>query len=253
MKRLSAALAAASLCLAPCGALAGTKSIKVPDYTLPADKPVSIVVIAPDVQVGTLTTGGMAEPNADWTNASRANIFKALEEHQKGLGSEVRLLGDQDGEAAELVADYNALHRAVADAILLHKFLGAKLPTKKDRFDWSLGDGTGKLAELSGNNYALFLYARDNFASDGRKAMQAAGLLGCLVGFCVIASGGQHVAYASLVELSSGNVVWFNVLRGSEGDVREPAGAKAMVEALMLSLPTKPGASGQIGASGSSK
>jgi hypothetical protein len=71
--------------------------------------------------------------------------------------------------------------------------------------------------------------------------MQVAGMLGCLVGFCVIVGGGQHVAYASLVELSSGNVVWFNVLRGSKGDVREKDGAKGMVDAIMASMPTRPG------------
>jgi hypothetical protein len=66
-------------------------------------------------------------------------------------------------------------------------------------------------------------------------------MLGCIVGFCMIVPGGTHVAYASLVELSSGNVVWFNVLRGSKGDVREKDGAQAMVDAIMASMPTRPG------------
>ena len=71
--------------------------------------------------------------------------------------------------------------------------------------------------------------------------MQVMGGLGCLVGFCVLVTGGQHFAYASMVELSTGNVVWFNVLRGSKGDVREAAGAQGMVDAIMASMPTRPG------------
>ena len=81
----------------------------------------------------------------------------------------------------------------------------------------------------------------DQFASDSRKAMQVMGALGCLIGACMIVSGGVHVAYVSLVELETGNVVWFNVLRGSDGDVREEAGARSMVRSIMTGMPTRPG------------
>lgn len=229
----------ASLHAAP--ALSSTKQFTTADFVLPADKPVTIVLMRPDVQVGLLSTAGIPEPNADWTNAARKNLGKALEQNQAARGIQFRVLDDQQGEAAELVSDYESLHRAVASAVLTHKYMGAKLPTKKNRFDWTLGEGVSRLGAFTNGNYALFLYTLDNFASGGRQAMQAVGLLGCLVGFCVIAGGGQHVAYASLVELSSGKVVWFNVLRGSQGDVREVVGAKTMVDALMATMPTRPG------------
>ena len=48
-----------------------------------------------------------------------------------------------------MVADYTALHKAVADSVLAHKYYGAKLPTKKDKFDWTMGPGAAKLGELS--------------------------------------------------------------------------------------------------------
>jgi hypothetical protein len=221
--------------------MAGTKDFTSAGYALPADKPVTVVLMRPDVQVGLLTTGGVPEVNADWTAAATKNLQKALEQNQKARGIELRVLDAQSGEAAQLVGDYEALHRAVAAAVLTHKVAGAKLPTKKNQFDWTLGSGVQRISDLSGGNYALFLYSRDHFASAGRQAMQAAGLLGCLVGFCVIASGGQHIGYASLVELSTGNVVWFNMLRGSQGDVREAPGAQSMVDVLMASMPSKPG------------
>lgn len=241
-RHIMTAVVLAGLCASQ--AVAGTKNFTASGYALPADKPVTIVLMRPDVQVGLLTAGGVPEPNADWTRSARDHLARALESNQKGRGIELRVLDEQNGEAADLVGDYEALHRAVAASVLLHKYGGQKLPTKKDRFDWTLGPGVQRIADLSGGNYALFLYSRDNFASAGRQALQAAGMLGCLVGFCVIARGGQHVAYASLVELSSGNVVWFNMLRGSEGDVREADGARAMVDALMASMPSKPGEGG---------
>jgi hypothetical protein len=241
MTRLFGWSAAVAMVLAPTAAVAGPKQLTASGYQLPSDKPVSIVLMRPDVEVGQLQAGGAIEPNADWTKAARDNLLVAMDAHNKARGLGMTVMPEPEGEAGKLVTDYEALHRAVATAILTHKYQGAKLPTKKDRFDWTLGPGATKLGEATGANYALFFVGRDNFASAGRKAAQVAGMLGCLVGFCVITKGGTHVYYASLVELSTGNVVWFDLLRGSEGDVRTPEGAKAMVDVVMASLPTKPG------------
>ena len=242
MKKLVSALVlTAMLCPAP--GFAGTKAVTASGYALPKDKPVTIVLMRPDTDVGELAAGGLPQPNADWTTAARDNLVSALQASASSKKLELRTIADQSGDAAQLVADYEALHQAVADAIIQHKYYGAKLPTKKDRFDWTMGPGAQKIGDLSGGNYALFLFTRDNFASASRKTMQVAGALGCLVGFCMIVSGGQHVAYASLVELSTGNIVWFNVLRGSKGDVREKDGAQGMVDAIMASMPTRPGES----------
>ena len=85
-------------------------------------------------------------------------------------------------------------------------------------------------------DYALFLHAEDSFASTGRIALQVLGVAGCIVGFCApnIGGGGQF-AYASLVDLHTGEVVWFNVLQAGTqvaginiGDIRKPEGAANM-------------------------
>ncbi len=238
-RMIIAALAAVSLVATP--TLAGVKTMTASGYALPADKPVTIVLMRPDTDVGELQGGGLPQPNADWTKAAREHLVAALAANAKAKGLDLKVIDEQSGEAGQLVADYTALHKAVADSVIQHKYYGAKLPTKKDRFDWTMGPGAAKLGDLSGGNYALFLYTRDNFATASRKAMQVMGGLGCLVGFCMIVTGGQHVAYASMVELSTGNVVWFNVLRGSKGDVREKDGAQNMVDAIMASMPTRPG------------
>jgi hypothetical protein len=77
--------------------------------------------------------------------------------------------------------------------------------------------------------------------------LQVLGIAGCVVGFCAptIGGGGQF-AYASLVDLRTGQVVWFNVLQtGTQiaginmGDIRKPEGAATMVERLLDRM--KPG------------
>ena len=51
--------------------------------------------------------------------------------------------------------------------------------------------------------------------------------------FCAPMSGGRQLAYASLVDLKTGDVVWFNVLQSQLGDIRTQAGAEQMVERLL--------------------
>jgi hypothetical protein len=245
VRRLSLAVPVA-IALSSGSALAGTKDYAMKGYAMPADKPVTVVLLQPDVQVGQLQAGGVVEPNADWTNAARANLAEALKANQAARRIDFKVFNPDAPEAQQIVAEYEALHQAVAGSIIEFAY-GSKLPTKKARggksyvFDWTLGPGAQRIGEMSGGTYGLFLFTRDNFASASRKAMQAAGILGCFVGFCAIVTGGQHIAYASLVELETGNIVWFNILRGSKGDIRETDGAQGMVDAIMASMPTRPG------------
>ncbi len=222
-------------------ACATTKNFTADGYALPADKPVTVILMRPDVEVGSVNVGGVTEPNADWTHAARGALQNALVGNQKSRGITVSQMSDQGGTAEKLVAEYEALHYAVASSIVRYKYGGVRLPTKKGIFDWTLGAGAGELGRYAQGNYALFFYSRDNFASDGRKAMQVAGLIGCVIGFCFVPGGGEHLAFASLVDLKTGNIVWFNVLSGSAGDIRTESGAQAMVDRLMQSMPTRPG------------
>lgn len=300
----------------PFAAVAGTKDFALQGYALPADKPVTIALLRPKVDVGELQGGGMPQPNADWTDAARKEISTALRAKLQARNIDFVMMEDRLAEVeamrtatldkaqqaltackaapvalpvaaasasvatakvaeaataaaipvapdcsaqqnaltaaqampdaagrANLVADYEGLHSAVVGAIIAHKYglAGGKLPTKKEDFAYTLGPGTAEIGKLSGANYGLFVMTYDQFASSSRKAMQVMGALGCIIGACVIVSGGQHVAYVSLVELESGNIVWFNLLRGSKGDVREAEGAGTMIDAIMAGMPSRPG------------
>ncbi|QNN65758.1 hypothetical protein H9L12_04160 [Sphingomonas rhizophila] len=45
-----------------------------------------LLVMRPDVSVGSVTTGGMVEPRADWTEQSRRNLLAALRAQQATRG-----------------------------------------------------------------------------------------------------------------------------------------------------------------------
>jgi hypothetical protein len=209
-----------------------------------------LLVMRPDVTVNALTTGGMAQPRADWTEQARANVIQALRAQQGGQGGKVLVLSRRNelqGISAEQVADLERLHYVVGQSIALHKYSGASLPTKRGRgLEYTLGEDAVSLGRRTGYDYALFVYAEDNIASTGRTALQVLGVAGCFIGFCAPSGGSNQFAYASLVDLRTGEVVWFNVLAtGSQlpgvtfGDIRKPEGAAQMVDRLLGRM--KPG------------
>src|SRR5690348_18131864 len=86
-----------------------------------------LLVLRPDVTVGSLTTGGMVEPRADWTEQARTNIIAALRAQQATRGGETMILDRRNqfqGVSADEVAEVERLFYAVGQSIVLHKYLG---------------------------------------------------------------------------------------------------------------------------------
>jgi hypothetical protein len=211
----------------------------------PPDGNYKLLVLRPDVTVGSLTTGGMVEPRAEWTDQARSNIIAALRAQQAARGGNVTIIEHRNalpGVSEQELADVERLNFVVDEAIAQHKYLGDTLPTKYGRgLDWTLGADAVKLGQKSGYDYALFLHAEDQVASTGRIALGVLGLAGCVVGFCAPNVGGaEQLDYASLVDLKTGEVVWFNVVDAASqvpgikfGELRTPQGAAQMVERLL--------------------
>lgn len=178
-------------------------------FELPSGAGKRILVFRPSVRVGAQSTGGMFEPNADWTDKARANITAALARRQSALGNDVVDAPEAVGPQAELIEEYTNLFGAAAQAVVNYQFfVGNRLPTKKRDnkagvFDWSLGPGIQDLPGAKNADYALFLYNKDAYGSTGRKILQVMALLG--PGIAV--KSGEHVGYAGLVDLKSGDIL----------------------------------------------
>jgi hypothetical protein len=230
----------ASLALAGCVATRQYADVEF----VPPQGDYDLIVMRPIVQVGTVTTGGIVEPRADWTDQARGHLLAALREEQAGRGGRTQILERRDevqGVSPEAVADLERLFIAVGNSIILHRYQGLTLPTKRRQgIDWTLGEDAVAFGRATGMDYALFLHAEDAIASTGRVALQVLGIAGCFIGFCAPQGGSGQAAYASLVDLRTGEVVWFNLLQaGSQvpgvgvSDIRTREGASAMVERLV--------------------
>ena len=197
-----------------------------------------ILMLEPSVRVGEQSTGGLFEPNADWTSQAKENVERELAKVHGNLGNEVvRLDLDATEQTAEL-RRYHSLFGAVAASVIEYQFfVGNRLPSKKrdKSFDWSLGPGLSGIPALAGFDYVLIVRTKDAHGSTGRKILQVVGMLGG-----VGVQSGEHVGMAGLIDVKTGNLVWLNADLQMGGDVRTSEGAQKRVAQLLEEFPGGP-------------
>jgi hypothetical protein len=196
-----------------------------------------ILVMPPDIRYYLLTAGGVTEPNAEWTEAAQQNFTAALEDFADSIGTELIIMDSPGGLSAQ-ENQYQRLHSAVGMTLQINHFGMFPLPSKElpdnERlFDWSLGPGVADIGDAYDADYLLFVFYRDYQASGGRVALAIfAGLAGVAV------TTGYEGGFASLVDLRTGDVVWFNAVPVGVGEMRDPSGAEAAVANLFADIPT---------------
>jgi len=195
-----------------------------------------IVLMPPDIRYYLLTAGGVAEPNAEWTEAAQTNFQVALQDYAKTIGSDIMVIDKTDLGEDEI--RYETLHSAVGLTLLQNYFGMWKLPSKGEGFDWTLGPEISSIGRNHNADYALFVYYRDYQASGGRVAFA---VLAAAIGAGV--PTGSETGFASLVDLKTGDIVWFNVVNAGSGELRKKDGAAAAVQTLFRDIPTQQGSS----------
>ncbi|MEA3059309.1 MAG: hypothetical protein QOE50_721, partial [Sphingomonadales bacterium] len=134
-------LAAALAACAGLSACVQTRQFADVQFTPPSGE-YKLLVLRPDVTVGSLTTGGMVQPRADWTEQARNNIVAALRAQQASRGGNITVIDHRNqlpGVSEQELADVERLNFAVDQSIVLHKYLGDYLPTKRRKgLEWTL-------------------------------------------------------------------------------------------------------------------
>jgi len=195
--------------------------------------------MAPDVELYELTAGGGLEPKADWTQEAGKHVLTGLVEELRAkqlslVPYEPQPKGSkEEHDAVQLVK----LHGATCKSILVHHYMEqSRLPAKKGKFDWSMGNGVRRLRGDKKADYVLFLFMRDSYSSGGRAALVAVtSIFSPVTGSR--ASGGEQLGFASLVDLESGDVVWCNLLYRQAGDLRTAEKARTAVQYLLDGFP----------------
>ena len=214
---------------------AQTTAFQIADHIPARKKPMKVLLMPPDVLLFELYAGGLEEPKAAWTASAREHIFESLKDYFQETGNEMVVYqppppgSTKEKEQHQLLK----LHEAVVRSILIHKYTEIfSLPTKKDVFEWSLGEGASRLRETQNADYALFTYFRDTHTSEGRATLMIVGAL-----FGLIVPGGYQAGIASLVDLRSGDFIWFNRLFRRSGDLRTRESVEETLTLLLKGIP----------------
>ena len=215
-----------------------TSFINSPSLTNREHSQQRILLMPLDIELSILHVGGVLEPQAEWTLQAVKHVSNGLQDKMtvldlipiSGQTAENSSLPDEEKKRhIQLVK----LHGAVGNAILVHQYNEMfKLPGKEGAFDWSLGPEARFLRDRYGADYALFVFMRDSYASTGRVAV-----IVISAAFGVGVPGGSQIGFASLVDLKTGQIVWFNRLMRGVGDLRTEAAAQESVNALLQDFP----------------
>ncbi len=206
-----------------------------PNFAFPADGPIRILLFRPDVEVTEETVGGLDQPKADWTEKARVALIGALANEQNLRTNELQQMAELSDEQMSVAEDYRALFKVIISAAVDHKlYPGNKLPSKADRFDWTLGPGVGQFTKSDGHNYGFFFYSYDSIPSVARNK---SAVIGALLG--ETESRGKHVGYAGLIDLKTGDLVWLNTDLRMMGDIRTPIGAARRIAELLKYFPER--------------
>lgn len=198
------------------------------------DRP-KILVFPIDVSLYELTMAGIPEPKADWTEKGKENVYQALKETLRNKNTDLTLFKENSEINDSNLQAYKFL-KVVGNSIKNHHYAPfLKLPSKGDKFEWSVGNAGNVLKENYQADYALYVNLIDHYSSGGRVAL---GVVLAAAGV-VLGSGLEH-GTAYLIDLKTGEVVWFNYLReGDFGDIRELSGSEEAITNLFKNFPSK--------------
>lgn len=223
-------LVIAFLILQGCSATNNASTVKTLSTNINNDTKVLLMPL--DVELSLLTASGMTELNAEWTENAKTYMKSAIETRLSEKDLVLMDYNSPTDDVASTNVQLEKLHQAIGYNVLLHHFGPVALPSKQKKFDWTMGESASLLKQQTGADYAMFVFVRDSYATGGRLAMQIG-----LALLNVHVQGGTQIGFASLVDLNTGDLVWFNRLISTSGDLREEPPATKTVANLLDTLP----------------
>ena len=212
----------------------GCSSINTePKYTINVfeeDNP-KILLMPIDIEICELTLAGMCEPKASWTTNSKENIILSFKEFLSKRNASLNDYNKQN-ESKDLIQIIK-LHTQMGQEIINNEYGALKLPTKEE-FNWSLGKKIKLLKNEYKTDYAIFIFFRDQYSSTERVIYN---IVTAVLFPGIIPVGGSQLAFASLVDLRDGKIIWFNGYYRSFGDVRNLEDAKNTIDKLFEKFP----------------
>jgi hypothetical protein len=212
-------------------------------FSAQSDRPLPrrILLAQPDIRVHEVSTGGVIEKVDEWSDAASESAAKSLETLAKSTNMfelvPPSTLSDADRATLE---QYGALYILVAgSANLAQQSPYAAWKQRAANFDYTLGPGLATVADRRKLDAVVFLVGTDHISSAGRKAAMVVGVVStALLGFGYIPTSIPSFVTAGVVDMHTGEVLWFSTeTRGGSDDLRDPAVVNSVVDDLFKTYP----------------
>lgn len=232
LKHLSTFLVLAAVAVVMSGCANTTALKNSAKIVIDTSSPKKVVVMPMDVELSLLTASGLTEPKAEWTESAIRFMNAGLKQRLGKSDDKVVFYKSTATDAQNSLLQLEKLHQATGYSILTHDLM-MPLPSKKiDTDPRTLGPAAVELSKQTGADYGLFIFVRDTYTSGGRAALM---FFAAAAGVGI--QGGTQVGFASLVDLKTGNIVWFNRLISGSGDLRNEADAEKTITNLLAGFP----------------
>jgi hypothetical protein len=234
------------------------------------DTHADVLILPPQVELSEKAFNADVVSREDWVEAARGRIQVDAAGILSQRKVSVFVLRGDDPRAG-VAASVLRRHRGVADALAEQPAFTSNPTFVADMAQFGLGDeAADDLHALGDARYVLLLSLSDSYASMGRVAGQVAvgvalvaafvllGMPPPMVGLPGLGDNSQTMAraarsrgatsappgrcpeqtgYASMIELATGDIVWFNRVAGGCSDLRDPEDLRQTLELLLTGFP----------------
>jgi hypothetical protein len=208
-----------------------------PDLEARAKKIKVTAIAPPDVEIYSLSAGGVTELMDDWSDSGKENLKKAVVVTFKEGNSRVKNVSEKNKRIKKELEEVQALYRAVRRSIYAHTYPGGMnyFAHKAKDFNYSVGP-IDKILKRYKADAMIIIYGYDEISTGGRKALKAASTVLQVFGGPGVRSGVTAVSLA--VVDRKGTVLWHNYLGNAGGyDLRKYKNVEIIVDRLLAKYP----------------
>lgn len=229
------------LCVVAAGCATGQTSIhRELAASVQRALPRKVLLLPVEIRVHEVSAGGVAEKIDAWSAAASDNAVRYIRHLAVGRGAfELVESPPLSPEQKAQLEQHIALYEAVAGSAYLAR--ASPIAVWKERarnFDYTLGAGLEPLAEHTGIDAAMIVIGSDYISSAGRKAAMVMGvLLGALAGGVVVPQGGISFVSVGVVDMRTGNLLWFGTDQSSTTDFRNERDLHDMLDRMFQTYP----------------
>ena len=207
-----------------------------PDKALPQ----KVLLLPVDIRLHEISTGGVVEQVDAWTKTASSQATQcvrdeAASKHLFDIVESPALSAEDKATLDQYIALYD---NVAGSAYFASHSMQQAWTNRAKNFDYTLGPGLKDLAAHTGVDAALVVSGSDYISSSGRRAAMVMGVLvGAFTGVALIPPGGISFISVGIVDLRSGDLLWFGTDQSGGTDFRNEADIRKMLDGLFQTYP----------------